>query len=202
MKLTEAKLKQMILEALKAKYDARDLTWVDDNIPTPDQNLRAKLGDEKYEKIQSLDPDQALIMKQSLDDTYPHRIKQETIESFMKSHGFNLRFKEIEEFDQDYIKESYIRNNELLTVTYSIIYRFSINHGLAASNPLGDSIKYRFDYLDTSSTPNVKRAHKGEIRIPIMSELDLGNEEDANAASVSILSDQRKNLEKIIGVSK
>ena len=96
MKLTEEKLKQMILETLKSKYDARDLTWVHDNIPTPDQNLRAKLGDEKYEKIQSLDPDQALIMKQSLDDTYPHRIKQETIESFMKSHGFNLRFKEIE----------------------------------------------------------------------------------------------------------
>jgi len=41
MKLTEAKLKQMIVEALRKKYDGRDLTWVDDNIPTPDEKLRA-----------------------------------------------------------------------------------------------------------------------------------------------------------------
>lgn len=202
MKLTEAKLKQMILEALRTKYDARNLTWVDDNIPTPDQKLRAKLGDEKYEKIQSLDPEQALIMKQSLDDMYPHRNKQETIESFMESHGFDLEIKELEEFDQEYINETYIRNNESLTVTYSIIYNFSFNHELGTATRQNSTIKYRFDYLDTGTKPYVRRAHKGKIRIPTMFELDLANEEDANAASTSILSDQRKNLEKIIGVSK
>ena len=202
MKLTEEKLKQMILETLKTKYDARDLTWVHDNIPTPDQNLRAKLGDEKFDKIQSLDKNQRDIMKQSLDPNYPRETKQETIESFMKSHGFNLRFREIEEFDQDYVRESYIRNNELLTVTYSIIDRFSFNHELGTATPRNSTIKYRFDYHDTSSRSNVRQPHKGEIEISKMFELDLANEEDANATSTIILGNQRKNLEKIIGVSE
>ena len=49
MKLTEAKLKQMILEAFRTRYN------LDSGIPTPDEKLRSDLGDETYEKIQSLD---------------------------------------------------------------------------------------------------------------------------------------------------
>ena len=42
MKLTEAKLKQMILEALKSSK------FQDFVIPTPDEKLKADLGDEMY----------------------------------------------------------------------------------------------------------------------------------------------------------
>jgi len=202
MKLTEKKLKQMIVEALRKKYDGRDLTWVDDNIPTPDEKLRAKLGDEKYKKIQSLDKNQALIMKQALDDTYPHRNKQETIESFMESHGFDLEIEELNEFDEDFYKnETYIRNKESLTVTYNIIHRFLFNHELGQATPI-PSIEFRFAYLDSSTSPPRSIKNKEEIKIHKMFELDFGNEEDVRSASTIILVNQRKNLEKTIGVGE
>ena len=49
MKLTEAKLKQMILEAIKNKR------MQDFDIPTPDDKLKSDLGDQTFDKIQSLD---------------------------------------------------------------------------------------------------------------------------------------------------
>ena len=58
MKLTEAKLKQMILEAIRNK------SFQNFGIPTPDDNLRSQLGDEMYDKLQSLDREQGEIMKQ------------------------------------------------------------------------------------------------------------------------------------------
>ena len=205
MKLTEAKLKQMILEALRTKYDGVGLTSVDDNIPDPDQKLRATLGDEKWNKIRSLEktnPDQALMIKQGIDDMYPRRTKLETIQSFMESHGFDLEIDEIEEFDEDFYKnETYIRNKESLTVTYYIIHRFSINHGLGTAIP-NSSIGFRFDYLDTATRRPRSFKDKGEIKIPKMFELDFRKEEDVKTASTTILGDQRKNLEKIIGLSK
>ena len=205
MKLTEAKLKQMILEALRAKYDGTGLTWVDDNIPDPDQKLRATLGDEKWNKIRSLEktnPDQALMIKQGIDDMYPRRTKLETIQSFMESHGFDLEIDEIEEFDEDFYKnETYIRNKESLTVNYYIIYRFSINHELGTSTP-NPSIGFKFDYLDTTTQRPRSFKDKGEIKIPKMFELDFSNEEDINTASTAILDDQRRNLERIIGLGK
>ena len=51
----------MILEAIK------DKRFQDFGIPTPEEKLKADLGDETYRKIQSLDKNQADIMKQSFD---------------------------------------------------------------------------------------------------------------------------------------
>lgn len=82
MKLTEAKLKQMILEAIKNKR------FQDFGIPTPDEKLRSDLGDETFDKIQSLDKNQRDIMKQSFDPNYPRDIKQETFEDLLKPFGF------------------------------------------------------------------------------------------------------------------
>ena len=82
MKLTEAKLKQMILEALKRSK------FQDFGIPTPDEKLRSKLGDAKFDKIQSLDPEQSEIFKQSFDPNYPRSIKQETINDVLEPLGF------------------------------------------------------------------------------------------------------------------
>ena len=84
MKLTEAKLKQMIVEALK------DKNFQDLGIPTPDEKLKADLGDKMYGKIQSLDKDQADIMRQSFDPNYPQELKSKTLTSFMESHGFKF----------------------------------------------------------------------------------------------------------------
>ena len=82
MKLTEAKLKQMILETIRNK------NFQDFGIPTPDEKLRADLGDETFDKIQSLDKNQADIMKQSFDPNYPERIEQESFEELLKPFGF------------------------------------------------------------------------------------------------------------------
>ena len=82
MKLTEEKLKQMILEAIKNK------SFQDFGILTPDEKLRAELGDEMFDKIQAVDPDQSEVFKQSFDPNYPESIKQESIEDILKPYGF------------------------------------------------------------------------------------------------------------------
>ena len=82
MKLTEAKLKQMILEAIKNKR------MQDFDIPTPDDKLKSDLGDQTFDKIQSLDKNQADVMKQTFDPNYPRDIKQESFEELLKPFGF------------------------------------------------------------------------------------------------------------------
>ena len=82
MKLTEAKLKQMILEAIRNK------NFQDFGITTPDEKLRSKLGDEMFDKIQSVNPEQSEIFKQSYDPNYPSMIKQESFEALLKPFGF------------------------------------------------------------------------------------------------------------------
>ena len=104
MKLTEAKLKQMILEALKSSK------FQDFGIPTPDEKLRSDLGDSNFEKIQSLDPDQSLVMKQSFDDAYPSPIKQESIEDILKSYGFEERTKNTDYHDfGEFVYRTFLR---------------------------------------------------------------------------------------------
>ena len=82
MKLTEAKLKQIILEAIRNK------NFQDFGIPTPDDNLRSQLGDEMYDKIQSLDPEQGEIIKQSYDPDYPMNVSQESLDEMLEDAGF------------------------------------------------------------------------------------------------------------------
>ena len=72
----------MIVEAL------RNSKFQDFGISTPDEKLRSQLGDQTYDKLQSLDPEQSLVMKQAFDDAYPSPIKQESIEDILKSYGF------------------------------------------------------------------------------------------------------------------
>jgi len=82
MKLTEAKLKQMILEAIKNKRSQ------DFGVPTPDEKLRSDLGDEMFDKIQGADPEQSEMFKQSFDPNYPREIPQESLDEFLAKHGF------------------------------------------------------------------------------------------------------------------
>ena len=83
MKLTEAKLKQMIVEAL------RNSSFRSFGIPTPDEKLRADLGDEMFDKIQLLDPEQRDIMKQSFDPNYPRELKWESFEDLLGPLGWH-----------------------------------------------------------------------------------------------------------------
>ena len=54
------------------------------------KNLKAKLGDEMFDKIQAQDPDQAEILKQSFDPNYPRNIKQESLDAILEPAGFKL----------------------------------------------------------------------------------------------------------------
>ena len=71
-------------EAIKKKR------FQDFGIPTPDEELRAKLGDEMFDKIQSADPEQAEMFKQSFDPNYPRDIKQESLDAILEPAGFKL----------------------------------------------------------------------------------------------------------------
>ena len=94
MKLTEAKLKQLINEALK------NSKFKDFDVLTPDEKLRSQLGDEMFDKLQSLDPEQADIMKQSFDPNYPRKIKQESFEDLLKPFGFKQAYSELRPKDR------------------------------------------------------------------------------------------------------
>tara|TARA_R100000734_G_C3311364_1_gene102219 strand:- start:1114 stop:1617 length:504 start_codon:yes stop_codon:yes gene_type:complete len=167
MKLTEAKLKQMILEALKKK------NFQDFGIPTPD---------------------------------YPRDLKQETIQSFMESHGFDLEIQELEyaghklEIDRltdVFMNEVYIHSDSSKS--------FSIDYGIEthASLPNKKYIYFNYSYLS-----NLKATRKkGTIEIPSMFDLDMGNyyypnEENIEVMSSLIIGKIKDSLKKIIGIKK
>ena len=116
MKLTEAKLKQMILEAIKNKR------FQDFGIPTPDEKLKADLGDEMFDKIQATDPEQAEIFKQSFDPNYPSSIKQESLNDVLEPLGF----KELDSFgNRDNVsKEFYLGEFRPNVPTYKAVLDF------------------------------------------------------------------------------
>ena len=77
----------MILESLKSSK------FQDFGFPTPDEKLRSLTGDANFDKIQSLasDPasaEQAKMLKQGIDDTYPSELKQENINDVLEPLGF------------------------------------------------------------------------------------------------------------------
>jgi len=192
VKLTESKLKQMILEALKNK------SFQDFGIPTPDEKLKSKLGDENFDKIQTLDKDQADMMRQTFDPDYPRDLKQETIQSFMESHGFDLEIQELEYAGRPtdvFMNEVYIHSDSSKA--------FSIDYGIKtyASLPNKKYIYFNYSYL-----LNLKATRKnGAIEIPRMFDLDMGhyhdaNEEDIGAMSSLIIGRIKNDLKKIIGI--
>ena len=77
----------MILEAYKKKYDGTP--FVDFGIPTADEQVRAAVGDDElYARIQTLDKDQADIMKQSFNPGYPREIPRESLDEFFAKYEF------------------------------------------------------------------------------------------------------------------
>ena len=195
VKLTEAKLKQMILEAFKSTYH------MDFGIPTPDEKLRSELGDETYGKIQSLDKEQADIMKQSFDPNYPRDLKQETIQSFMESHGFDLEIQEVEPaytgpLGGIFMNEVYIHSDS------SRKGAFSIDYGIKTYDSLPNK---KYIYFKYSYLLNYKATRKnGSIEIANMFDLDMGsyfnpNYEDIETMSSLIIRRIKNDLKKLIG---
>ena len=165
MKLTEAKLKQMIAEALKNK-SLQDL-----GIPTPDDELRAELGDELFDKIQSSDPEQAEMFKQSFDSDYPRSLKQETFASLLEPYGFEQRINRTildNGYRGSYRFETYESESKSVYVRYKPIY---------SRRDKKSYIEYVIEISDYAAG-DIYLRDRAYIEIPDMFELDVRNDED------------------------
>ena len=166
MKLTEAKLKQMIAEALKNKR------LQDFGISTPDDELRVKLGDEKFDKIQSLDKNQADMMKQTFDPNYPRDLNRETFASLLEPYGFEQKLNRTildNGYQGSYKFETHQRESKTFYVRYKVIY---------SRRDKKSYIEYVIEIADYGAGSADFR-DRGYIAIPDMFELDVRNDEDA-----------------------
>ena len=176
MKLTEAKLKQMIAEALKNKR------LQDFGIPTPDDKLRAELGDEKFNKIQSLDKQQADMMKQAFDSDYPRSLKGETFASLLEPYGFEQKLNRTildNGYMGSYKFETHQRESKTFYVRYKTIY---------SRRDKKSYIEYVIEIADYGGR-GADFVDRGYIEIPDMFELDVRNDEDVQTM-VSLIIDR------------
>ena len=191
MKLTEAKLKQMILEAAKKMYN------MDFGIPTPDEKLRSDFGDITFDKIQSLDKSQADIMKQSLDPEYPMEVPRKTLESFMESHGFKL-LRSLSKLNHDprgpYMTLTMYKNDDSKERDLSLQYKIVQIQGK-------ENIQYDYDYRATPTgtyDDDIYYAIRRHIEVSELFTYDLEDEEDVYTISALILLKEKARLEKLI----
>ena len=191
MKLTEAKLKQMILEAYKKKYKTYNMDF---GIPTRDEKLRSDFGDEIYDKIQSLDKNQADIMKQSLDPGYPMEVRRESLRSFMESYGFYLYRSET----SDWMGPGNISNLEVyisddkdhvLSLSFSVITNRLTNERF---------IRYRYDYRKESLHDARSEHGQDKIKIPEFFDYNIKDKEDREIMSFKIFLEIKDDLQKIL----
>ena len=193
MKLTEAKLKQMIFEALKSSK------FQDFGIPTPDEKLRSELGDEMFDKIQVLDPEQSEVMRQTFDPDYPREINRESFVSFMESHGFEFDFQpgysDFHEYDGYHVlrRGSFMRGMETLDLNLQTI---DLKSGK------GKQIQYDFYFkehpMDSSFDPDLS----GSIKVPDMFDLDIRKHSDTETVLSLIFNKEKEKIKELIGVSK
>ena len=182
MKLTEAKLKQMILEALKKKR------FQDFGIPTPDEKLKAELGDEMFDKIQTADLEQSEAFKQSFDSNYPSRLKQETFEDLLKPFGFKIRT-----FKYNHI--ALRKRHDVRTWTK----KNSVNYDLLEFHTEYSVLNGFLRYLVAIKT-KIKRSKqittiaRGKIEIPKFFNLSLLTEQEIKDADALVLSREKEKI--------
>ena len=185
----------MILEALK------NSRLQDFGIPTPDEKLRGQIGDANFDKIQSLasnpdHADQASMLKQGLDDTYPSELKQETIQSFMESNGFDLEIQDVEYVGRPndiFMNEFYMHSDSSKV--------FSIDYSIKTFDSLPNKKYIYFNYSYTNNRGTIRK--NGSIELPDMFDLSMGdyyypNEEDIKTMSSLILARIKNDLKKIL----
>ena len=186
MKLTQAKLKQMILEAIKNKR------FQDFGIPTPDEKLRADLGDEMFNKIQATDPEQAEIFKQSYDPNYPRSIKQESLDDILIPAGFKP---------------------DVYKYNYPVLHkRFNVRTWSYNDSAYYDSVEFYNEYNVFSGllryTLRIKAqmgrsrtsitVARGKIEIPKYFDLSLETEQKLRDADVLVVSREKEAIIKAL----
>lgn len=208
MKLTEAKLKQMILEALKSSK------FQDFGLLTPDEKLKADLGDETYGKIQSLDKDQADIMKQSFDPDYPRDIKQESINDVLEPLGLK-EFYPGEFGNRDNVSKVFRTGDSSSLVPYGAIrYEATLDFGYGKyytksfeeykENPY--SIRYVLEIkkLTPRGRPTfnideeILLQRTEQIRMPKLFTIDMTDEQDREIAESLIVKKEKAAILKAL----
>lgn len=186
MKLTETKLKQMILEAIK------DKRFQDLGIPTPDDELRAKLGDEMFDKILDQDPEQGEVFKQSYDPNYPRSIKQESLNAMLKPAGFELyTFKYNRPvLHKRYNARSWFKKKPVNFDSLEFYTEYNVFSGLLRYTVGMKTEKGRFKQNNTIAT--------GKIKTPKYFELSLETEEKLRDADALVLSREKDAIEKAL----
>jgi len=198
MKLTEAKLKQMIVEAIK------DKRFQDFGVLTPDEKLKARLGDEKYAKIQSLDKDSADIIRQSFDPDYPREINRESFISFMESHGFKFdpgrNFYDYHEHDGYHIlrKMDFMRDMSLPGMNVLDLELDAVD----LKSGKGKQIRYDFYLKEHPMDSNYNSDVNGLIKVPDMFDLDIRKLSDTEEVLNLIFNKEKGKIKQLIGASK
>lgn len=187
--LTEAKLKEMILEALK------DSSFRSFGIPTPDEKLRSQLGDQTYDKLQSLNPEQRDVMKQAFDSDYPREIKQESLTEMIEAAGFKLydvsKYTKAPTMHARYNNRTWERGDQNTVGSSSFEVQYNV---------YGDFLRYSvrlFTKAKSGSTTS-KSIADGRVSIPPMFELSLKTEQDLRAADAIMLSTEKQAIEEAL----
>tara|TARA_R110001592_G_scaffold72792_2_gene222416 strand:+ start:8832 stop:9779 length:948 start_codon:yes stop_codon:yes gene_type:complete len=187
--LTEAKLKQMILEALK------DSSFRSFGTPTPDEKLRSQLGDSNFDKIQGFDPEQAEVMKQSYDPNYPEKIRQESLTEMIEAAGFKLydvsKYTKAPTMHARYNNRIWERGDQNTVGSSSIKVQYNVND---------DFLRYsvRLFTKAKSGSKTSKSIADGRVSIPPMFELSLKTEQDLRAADAIMLSTEKQAIEEAL----
>ena len=174
----------MIVEALKNK------NLQDFGIPTPDEKLKADLGSEMYGKIQSLDKDQADIMKQSFDPNYPQEVKSKTLRSFMESHGFKTLPSPVETQGNIAYRATYYYRNDASSME-TLYFEYNIVNA-------GKGQKIQYDIYFEEAVSDYEFQYRGYIKVPDIFQFDIESEEDAETISSLVLKKERARLEKLV----
>ena len=198
----------MILEALKSSK------FQDFGLLTPDEKLKADLGDETYGKIQSLDKDQADIMKQSFDPDYPRDIKQESINDVLEPLGLK-EFYPGEFGNRDNVSKVFRTGDSSSLVPYGAIrYEATLDFGYGKyytksfeeykENPY--SIRYVLEIkkLTPRGRPTfnideeILLQRTEQIRMPKLFTIDMTDEQDREIAESLIVKKEKAAILKAL----
>ncbi len=176
----------MIMEAIK------DKRFQDLGIPTPDEELRAQLGDEMFGKIQSADPEQSEMFKQSFDPNYPRNIKQESLDAILEPAGFKL---EVYKYNRPVLHKRYnsrtwSKEDPVNFDSLEFYTEYNIFNGL-----LRYTVRIKTKLKRSKQSVTVAR---GRIQIPKFFELSLETEQKLKDADALVLSREKETIKEVL----
>ena len=201
MKLTEAKLKQMILEALKSSK------FQDFGTSTPDSRLRTQVGGSNFDKIQNLDPEQRDVMRQTFDPDYPREIKQEKINDILEPLGFT-EFKP-GYFNKDDMVYKVFDLKPYAQTRYNVVFSFGVDTTRVADfedykrHP--KSIRYKIEIQKFNPTKSGQDTDKEVllrkaeyIKTPKMFAVDMSDEQEREQMESLIIKKEKDDIIKAL----